>query len=375
MQEQIQLHTSDFDFDLPPELIAQYPEQKRDASRLLHLHRDTKSWEHRHFSDLPDLLRPSDLLILNNTQVIPARLKALNQSGKEFEILLLEPSDTNLAFSALHSSRWNALIRPGKIAARGIPLRLVDRSDNQSDIQAQVVGKLQKEGVYQVLFTNTETNEEIDIKEKLNQLGSVPLPPYIERLAEESDTDRYQTVYAQMPGSVAAPTAGLHFTPELLEKVKAKGIEIQYVTLHVGPGTFAPVKTENFQEHPMHEERYQISEQTANAIRNAKSSGRRVIPVGTTSLRVLESAAKETDGNIHAMTSATRLFVYPPAQFRLVDAMITNFHFPKSTLVMLVSAFASPGSISGKDLILSAYKDAIKNRYRFFSYGDAMFIE
>lgn len=360
------MKTSDFDFDLPQELIAQHPAKHRTDSRLMVFRRPDGNVEHHFFSGLPQLLREGDLLILNDTRVIPARLKAVRDTGREFEILLLE---------MISPSCWKAMVRHGKEASKGIPLRLLDHQSQPTDVIAEICGKDIENGTYSVRFTRN--GEEIDLDTCLADLGSVPLPPYIERAPEPEDVVRYQTVFAHYPGSVAAPTAGLHFSKNLLKELQNKGVQIQYVTLHVGAGTFAPVKTENLTEHPMHEEPFILTEETAAAIRQAKHEGRRVIPVGTTSMRVIESVARAQGGTseLHGMTLRTKLFIYPPSPFYVADALITNFHFPKSTLLMLVSAFASPGKTDGRETILAAYREAVRQRYRFFSYGDAMLIQ
>lgn len=365
------MKTSDFDFDLPTELIAQYPVADRSDSRLLCFFRPDGMIQHHHFVELPSLLRAGDLLVLNDTKVIPARLAAQRDTGKKFEILLMEP---------ISNSKWKAMIHPGKQAAKGFPLTLLDHAHQPTDVTALVYEKESEGGVYHVRFTSD--GQEADIYSRLADLGSVPLPPYIERAPVPEDVQRYQTVYAHFPGSVAAPTAGLHFTKPLLKKLKEKNIQTTTVTLHVGPGTFAPVKTEDIAKHPIHEERFIFSEETAAAIRSAKKEKRRVIPVGTTSMRVLESVAREEKiftpediDNLHSLHSRTRLFIYPPSPFYLSDALITNFHFPKSTLLMLVCAFAAPGETRGRELMLLAYREAVNKRYRFFSYGDAMLIQ
>ena len=360
------MKTSDFDFDLPQDLIAQHPAKHRTDSRLMVFRRPAGNVEHHFFSELPQLLLEGDLLILNDTRVIPARLKAVRDTGREFEILLLE---------MISPSCWKAMVRHGKEASKGIPLRLLDHQSQPTDVIAEICGKDIENGTYSVRFTRN--GEEIDLNTCLADLGSVPLPPYIERTPEPEDVVRYQTVFAHYPGSVAAPTAGLHFSENLLKELQNKGVQIQYVTLHVGAGTFAPVKTENLTEHPMHEEPFILTEETAAAIRQAKHEGRRVIPVGTTSMRVIESVARAQGGTseLHGMTLRTKLFIYPPSPFYVADALITNFHFPKSTLLMLVSAFASPGKTDGRETILAAYREAVRQRYRFFSYGDAMLIQ
>jgi len=396
------VQTSDFHYELPPDLIAQHPAQRRDESRLLVLQRSSGEIAHRRFPDLLHYLRAGEVLILNNSKVIPARLRGSNaRTGGEFELLLVEENDSN---------DWWAMIRPGKRARVGTKINLHDLNGASTGITAIVLA-VNEEGHRRIQFTGTK-----DILDNLPRLGEIPLPPYIKRssradLAE--DLERYQTIYAQPRGSVAAPTAGLHFTPELLERIRAIGVRICYVTLHVGLATFAPVKTDHIEQHVMHEERYQIPADTAAAINEAKSNGRRVVAVGTTSARVLESQAKANEiasseeatfsspfplngekagvrgktlpvssnleGSVNSTiipgSGKTKIFIYPPYQFRIVDALLTNFHLPSSTLLMLVSAFASPGKTRGRDLVLSAYREAIRVRYRFFSYGDAMFVE
>jgi S-adenosylmethionine:tRNA ribosyltransferase-isomerase len=357
------MRASDFDFKVPPELVAQTPASQRDASRLLVLHRNAGNLEHRRFPDLLDYLRAGDVLVLNNSRVIPARLRGENKgTGGQFELLLLEETSTN---------DWWAMLRPGKRAREGTEIRIKDVRGELSGISAQVTAK-NAEGHGRVVFSGTE-----DILQCIETLGEVPLPPYIERLNRrelESDRNRYQTVFAHAPGSVAAPTAGLHFTEALLEKARGKGVETCFVTLHVGLGTFAPIKSEALKDHTMHEERVEISPETARLINRAKSEGRRIVGVGTTTLRVLEGRTSENGGGVEPGKARTRIFIYPPHQFKVVDALVTNFHLPRSTLVMLVSAFAAPGRTDGRDKILQAYAKAIEQRYRFFSYGDAMLI-
>jgi S-adenosylmethionine:tRNA ribosyltransferase-isomerase len=367
------VQTADFDYELPPELIAQAPAPQRDQSRLLVLHRNSGSLEHRQFRDLPGFLRPGDVLVLNNSRVIPARLRGRNaRTGGEFELLLLEEVATN---------DWWAMLRPGKRARPGTEIVIRNTRGEPTQICATVLEK-NAEGHGRLRFTGAA-----DILQVLEQLGEVPLPPYINRAAagpQAADRERYQTVYAQPGGSVAAPTAGLHFTESLLQALRSLGVEVCFVTLHVGLGTFAPVKAETIEGHIMHEERYEVSEQSAQVINRAKSEGRRVLAVGTTSLRVLESeGAKATSEekrllasspSVRAGTGRTRLFVYPPYDFRIVDGLLTNFHLPRSTLLMLISAFAAPGETKGREWVLSAYREAVRERYRFFSYGDAMLI-
>jgi len=358
------LRTADFAFDLPPELIAQHPAARRDHSRLLVLHRDSGAVEHRRFPDLLSFLKPGDVLVLNDSRVIPARLYGNNSStGGKFEMLLVEENATN---------DWWAMMKPGKRAQVGTQIKLRSAQSNTAlDITATVI-EVNDEGHRRLKFFGVK-----NILGILNDIGELPLPPYIERkdtAFTSEDAERYQTVYAQPSGSVAAPTAGLHFTPELLKQIRALGVEVHFVTLHVGLGTFAPVKADTLDAHTMHEERFVVSEATARAVNDAKSAGRRVIAVGTTSVRVLESVAAQKNGIIAAGTGRTHIFIFPPYRFRIVDALLTNFHLPCSTLLMLVSASAAPGEMSGRGKVLHAYAEAIGERYRFFSYGDAMLI-
>jgi S-adenosylmethionine:tRNA ribosyltransferase-isomerase len=361
------MRTSEFQFDLPPELIAQSPAPRRDESRLLVFSRPDGGLQHRRFPDLAEFLRPGDLLVLNNSRVIPARLRGLNsKSGGQFEVLLVEENAPN---------DWWVMLRPGKRARIGAQIQIKDLAGNPANITATVIDtnpeghrRLRFDGVSQIL-------------DHLDALGEIPLPPYIvrENLSRmEEDRQRYQTVFAQPPGSVAAPTAGLHFTAPFLEQLRARGIQTGFVTLHVGLGTFAPVKADTLDQHVMHEERYVVTEETARLVNEAKASGRRVIAVGTTSLRVLESVAAlmppDSSSPFRAEAGRTRIFIHPPYDFRIVDALLTNFHLPCSTLLMLISAFAAPGQTTGREQILAAYAEAVRQRYRFFSYGDAMFI-
>jgi S-adenosylmethionine:tRNA ribosyltransferase-isomerase len=364
------MRTSDFDFVLPPELVAQAPAPERDQSRLLVCHRDTRTVEHRQFPDLLAYLRPGDALILNNSRVIPARLRAVNsRSSGQFEVLLLEQNAFN---------DWWAMLRPGKRARVGTQIAMLDHQGSPTNVRATVLAT-NDEGHRRLRFEGAQ-----DISELLETFGEVPLPPYIQRPqvpggnAEfenfPDDRERYQTVFAQIPGSVAAPTAGLHFTESLLRTIRSKGIGIGFVTLHVGPGTFAPVKTEDISAHPMHEERYELGDDTVRLVNEAKQNGARIVAAGTTTLRVLESVAMKHEGHLVAGTGRTRLFVRPPYRFQVVDVLLTNFHLPRSTLLMLVSAFAAPERIDGRDWMLSIYREAIAARYRFFSYGDAMLL-
>lgn len=360
------MRTADFDFELPPELIAQTPTSKRDASRLLVLHRDSGKIEHRRFPDVLEFLRAGDVLVLNNSRVIPARLRGINaKTGGKFELFLLEENSVN---------DWWAMLRPAKRARTGTQI-ILSREGKPTEVHANVHDK-NEVGHSRLLFSGTK-----NIVELLDVMGEIPLPPYIRRAAAAPESDlarldreRYQTVFAQSAGSVAAPTAGLHFTESMLNEIRARGVEIRFVTLHVGLGTFAPVKTETLSAHIMHEERYELSEDTAGAINSAKREGRRIIAVGTTTVRVLESVAAEHENDLVAGHGRTRIFIYPPSKFKIVNTLLTNFHLSRSTLLMLVSAFAAPGETRGREMILSAYAEAVRERYRFFSYGDAMLI-
>lgn len=357
------MRTADFDFDLPPELIAQSPADQRDQSRLLVLHRASGKVEHWQFREILDFFRPGDVLVLNNSRVIRARLRGVNtQTDGAFEILLLEENAVN---------DWWVMMKPGKRACIGTQIKLRTPKDHPTAVAANVT-ETNAEGHRRLRFSGAP-----NILDELDQLGEIPLPPYInrDRLSKSANDDqRYQTVFAQPAGSVAAPTAGLHFTTKLLEEIRARGVDVQFVTLHVGLSTFAPVKAEMLTDHIMHEERYEVGEATARAVNDAKAAGRRVIAVGTTSVRVLESVAEKWNGRIVAGRGRTKIFLHPPREFKIVDALLTNFHLPCSTLLMLVSAFASPGATHGRKVILSAYAEAIRERYRFFSYGDAMLI-
>ena len=342
MQEQF---LSDFDFELPPELIAQYPLADRSASRLLHITTDVI--EDKHFTDIESYLRPGDLLIANNTRVIKARLLGRKETGGAVEALVERVTGEKSAIAMVRASKSP---KPGT--------KLIFSADGAEET-VTVTGR---QGEFFVLEFDRPV---LDV---LEAFGKVPLPPYIEHAAEKSDEGRYQTVYAKYPGAVAAPTAGLHFTDELLECLKEKGVDIEYVTLHVGAGTFQPVRVEKLSEHHMHSEWYSMPADVAEKINRAKAEGRRVIAVGTTSLRTLESAADRI-GHVEAGARDTALFITPGYPFRIVDALVTNFHLPKSTLVMLVSALV------GRERILEAYRHAVDAKYRFFSYGDACFIE
>ena len=326
------------------------------------IHRAKSLTEHRQFRDLPDYPRAGDVLVLNNSRVIRARLHGHKPaSGGQVELLLVEEVATN---------EWWTLLRPGKRVRVGTEIQLLTNAGAASTVRASVMEK-NIEGHCRVRFTNTQ-----NIFDDLETHGEIPLPPYIARTAGADDDARYQTVFSQPAGSVAAPTAGLHFTPQLLDELRAHGVQIQFVTLHVGLGTFSPVKTENLSDHVMHEERFELPAATASAISTAKREGRRVIAVGTTTVRVLETAAalSALNSQLSTLRSRTRIFIHPPFQFRLVDALLTNFHLPQSTLLMLVSAFASPGELRGREFMLATYAEAVRERYRFFSYGDAMLI-
>jgi S-adenosylmethionine:tRNA ribosyltransferase-isomerase len=356
------LRTDLFDYHLPPERIAQHPSPEREQSRLLVLNRAAGTLQHQIFHDLPEFVRSGDVIALNNSKVFPARLRGQNpKTGGKFEILLLEENSPG---------DWWALVRPGKRAPVGGSITILDATHCPTAIRAAVI-EVNSEGQRRLRFEGTS-----DVTEMAAAFGEIPLPPYITRSERPSpsDEERYQTVFAQSAGSVAAPTAGLHFTEALLDRLRAKGARICFVTLHVGLGTFAPVKADTVEEHVMHEERYQLTAETASAINDAKLKGNRVIAVGTTSVRVLESAAELHPGALQPHSGRTRIFIHPPRKFAVVDALLTNFHLPRSTLLMLVSAFAAPGETRGREMILAAYTEAIRERYRFFSYGDAMFL-
>ena len=339
------MKTSDFDFDLPEELIAQTPLDRRDSSRLLTLDKRTGQTGHHHFYDLPQFLRPGDCLVLNDSRVLPARLIGHRPTGGVCEVLLLTDKGDNL---------WECLVRPGRKLKPGAQVLFGD-GELTARIEAEVAdGKRLVRFQYEGIFL-----------EVLERLGKMPLPPYIK--AELQDNERYQTVYSRVMGSAAAPTAGLHFTPELLRQVQDMGVRVCYVTLHVGLGTFRPVKAENIQDHEMHSEFCMISQETADAINQTRKNGGRVICVGTTSCRTIESFAAE-DGTLTERSGWTNIFIYPGYRFKVLDGMITNFNLPQSTLIMLVSALA------GREHVLAAYREAVEQRYRFFSFGDAMLI-
>ncbi len=340
----MQYKKSDFYYDLPEELIAQTPAEPRDSSRLLVYDRKTDRTEHKIFRDVTEYLRAGDVLVVNNTKVLPARLYAHTQNGGAVEVLLLK---------RLEKDKWEVLVKPGRKCTIGKKLAVSE------ELSLTVTG-ITDSGERIVEFEYSGVFEEI-----LERLGTMPLPPYIK--TKLKDRNRYQTVYAKVDGSAAAPTAGLHFTPELLEKIKAQGVQIAQVLLHVGLGTFRPVKEDIITDHKMHSEYFEVGEEAAKIINAAKSEGRRVIAVGTTSVRTLESVADE-NGLVKACNGNTEIFIYPPYKFKCVDALITNFHLPESTLIMLVAA------MTGREKILNLYKSAVKEKYRFFSFGDAMMI-
>ena len=336
----------EFDYELPEELIAQHPSEKRDEARLMVLNRKDKSIEHKLFKDIIDYLNPGDCLVINNTKVLPARLYGIKEDTKvPVEFLLLKRIENDI---------WEVMVRPGRRIKEGTQINFGDGLLRANVLEVMENGNRKVEFIYDGIFN-----------EILDKIGLMPLPPYIKESLKEKD--RYQTVYAKYEGSAAAPTAGLHFTKELLKKIEEKGIVIANVTLHVGIGTFRPVKVDDIEKHQMHSEHYYIKQEDAEKINKAKKDGKRVIACGTTSCRVLESVADE-NGFVRETEGDTSIFIYPGYTYKCIDALITNFHLPKSTLVMLVSALA------GKDYIMEAYNLAVKEKYQFFSFGDAMFI-
>lgn len=347
------MNISEFDYELPENLIAQMPADKRQNSKMLVLNKQVQTIEHKHFFDIIDYIEPNSILVLNNTKVLPARLYGTKDTGAKIEVFLLEQKQ---------NKQWSCLIKPSK---RVKPDTIVTISD---ELKVKPIKRLEDDGEWLV-----EMIYDGDLFEILHKVGNIPLPPYIERKlkAEELkqfDMERYQTVYAKDEGSVAAPTAGLHFTQEILQKLKDKGVEIAYVTLNVGLGTFRPVKCDNVLDHKMHSETFEITQEAAEKINNAKAQGKKLVAVGTTTVRTLETAFQKYNC-IKACKDHSELFIYPPYEFKVVDELITNFHLPKSTLLMLVSALA------GKEFIFKAYNEAIQNEYRFFSYGDCMLIK
>ena len=344
---------SEFDYELPEELIAQIPADKRENSKMMVLNRNNKTVEHKHFYDIADLIDENSLVVLNNTKVMPARLFGVKEeTGAKIEIFLLKE---------LNGKKWETLIKPSKRVKENTVIKISD------ELSAKILQKTEEDGgwIVELVYSG-------NILDILHRNGNVPLPPYIERKLKNDeitklDFERYQTVYAKDEGSVAAPTAGLHFTEEILQKLENKGVEITYITLNVGLGTFRPVKCENILDHKMHAENFCVSKQSADMINNARKSGRKIIAVGTTTVRTLETVYKKY-GKIMPCNDKSELFIYPPYEFKVIDGLITNFHLPKSTLLMLVSAFA------GKDFVFKAYQEAISSKYRFFSYGDCMYI-
>ena len=348
---------SEYDYDLPEELIAQMPADKRENSKMMVLNRKDRTISHKHFYDIVDLIEPNTLLVMNNTKVLPARLIGHKDTGAKIEVFLLKSVE-----NSENGCLWDVLIKPSK---RVKPDTIIKISD---ELSVKALKRLEENGEWLVELIYEGEN----VLDVLHRNGQIPLPPYIERKIPNEDLkkldfERYQTVYAKDEGSVAAPTAGLHFTKEILEKLQDKGVELAYVTLNVGLGTFRPVQCENVLEHKMHSETFEISEKASEQINRAKREGRKIVAVGTTTVRTLETAYQKF-GCIKSCHDHSELFIYPPFEFKVIDNLITNFHLPKSTLLMLVSALA------GKDFIFEAYKEAIENNYRFFSYGDCMYI-
>lgn len=341
------MKVSDFNYELPKELIAQHPYDKRDEARLMVLDREKQTIEHKVFKDVIDYLNQGDCLVINNTKVIPARLYGKKDTGAKVEFLLLK---------RLEKDTWEAMVRPGNKLKPGSKVIFGDGILKASVLEVLEGGNRKVEFEYEGIFN-----------ELLDKIGLMPLPPYITEASRE-DNEKYQTVYAKYEGSAAAPTAGLHFTEELLQKIKEKGVEVANVTLHVGIGTFRPVKVENVEEHQMHSEHFYIKDEDARKINNAKKQGHKIIACGTTSCRVLESVA-DSNGYVKEIEGDTSIFIYPGYKFKCIDNLITNFHLPESTLIMLVS------SLAGKDFILKAYNEAVKEKYKFFSFGDAMLIK
>ena len=346
------MQVTDFDYELPEELIAQYPSQKRDEARLLVADRKTDTIEHRTFCEIVDYLEPGDCLVMNNSRVIPARLLGTKAgTGGKVEFLLTKHIEGDV---------WEAMVRPGRKLKPGAEVVFSERPGGRLSARIWSFGE---DGTRHVEFFYDG-----QFHDRLEETGHIPLPPYIDRPDEPLDRQMYQTVYSEVEGSVAAPTAGLHFTEELLDRIRKKGIQTAYVTLHVGIGTFKPVTCDRVEDHHMHYEQYEITEECAKRVNETRQAGGRVIPVGTTSTRTLESAADD-NGILHAGNGSTDIFIYPGYRFKIVDALITNFHLPKSTLLMLISA------LYDREHILKIYKTAVEEKYRFFSYGDAMFLK
>ena len=360
---------SEFRYDLPEELIAQEPLPDRAASRMLHLERVSSSTADRHFLDFPGLLRPSDLLVFNNTRVFPARLYGRRGGLKSQKLSPNNPASRGFLHGRIEvlltrqlrqdPNEWECLVRPGRKI--GVGEHLFFGEDD--GLRAEIIGRGEF-GERHIRFSLVD-----DFFARIEKIGHTPLPPYIDRDDSRSDRERYQTVYARERGSVAAPTAGLHFTPDVLAKIRERGVEKAEVTLHVGLGTFQPVRVEKVEEHKLHSEAYSISEEAAEKIRRARQESRRVVAVGTTTVRTLEYAAQQSEGDIRAGSGEANLFIYPGYKFQVIDALLTNFHLPESTLLMLVCA------LGGKENVLNAYRHAVAERYRFYSYGDCMFVE
>jgi S-adenosylmethionine:tRNA ribosyltransferase-isomerase len=351
---------SDYDYPLPDHLIAKYPPARRGDSRLLVIHRNTQTWEDRMFADIIEYLNPGDVIVLNKTKVIPARLIGKRKTGGKVEVLLHQRLEGN-------QERWKVLVAPARKAREGEHIAfskspLSQQEEGEARLSCEVERDL-GEGEKIVRFDRSGP----DFLQAIEAIGQVPLPPYLHRAAEASDKERYQTIYASTPGAVAAPTAGLHFTNELLTQIEAKGVDLAFVTLHTGLGTFRPVESEDITQHRMHEEYFELDETNASIINDTKARKGRVIPVGTTSIRALETIA-DSNGIVRAASGMSGIFIYPPYQFKVPDAIITNFHLPRSTLLMMISAFM------GREFLLRCYHHAIEAEYRFFSYGDAMLI-
>ncbi len=346
---------SDYDYPLPEHLIAKYPPAERGDSRLLVVHRNSRTWDDKKFSDILEYLNPGDVLVLNKTKVIPARLIGVRtRTGAKIEVLLLQRLPDE-------QERWKVLMAP----ARKAPLGEIITFDGLSCEVEQEIG----EGEKIVRFDESSA----DFWKAIERIGEVPLPPYLHRAPEASDTERYQTVFASVPGAVAAPTAGLHFTNELLDAIQQAGVKIAYITLHTGLGTFRPVESEDITHHKMHEEYFELDDYNAEIINNAKRAGKRCIAVGTTSVRALETVSDEA-GIVHIGSGMSGIFIYPPYQFKVPDVILTNFHLPRSTLLMMISAFMDKGSSGGREFLMQCYQHAIESGFRFFSYGDAMLI-
>ncbi len=372
---------SDFDFHLPEELIAQDPLAARDASRMLHLERASGQYSDRQFRDFPDLLRPSDLIVFNNTRVFPARLYGHRQGSRAQPVSPQNPAARDFLRGrvevlltrqlSIEPNDWECLVRPGRKIGVGERLYFGEQDELQAEVLARAEFGERRIRFQPVLRCDAQNNVQSndDFFTALDRIGHVPLPPYIARPDSSRDRERYQTVYAQQRGSVAAPTAGLHFTPEILDCIHQRGVETVEITLHVGLGTFQPIHVDRVEDHKLHSEPYSISPSAASAINRALRDKRRVIAVGTTTVRTLEYAIRQGNGTIPSGASAADLFIYPGFEFKTVNAMLTNFHLPQSTLLMLVSAF------SGRENVLHAYEHAVSERYRFYSYGDCMFIE